>query len=208
MMVFSIPILLVILISYISENNPIDPGTTAELNEIILKVDSSKSMIKWRGTKMMRMGKHEGIIKISKGEIILTEGQIIGGYFEINMNSLEITDMPEYETIPRRRLMNDFFREDFFDINKYPVSLFEISSSKYSKDMEYLISGDLTMKGVSIAITFLATFTSLSENKIEAKAEIILDRQEWGISFNALQNAIVDDDFYLWVNIVAQPMLK
>ena len=208
MMVFSIPILLVILISYISENNPIDPETTPELNEIILKVDSSKSMIKWRGTKMMRMGKHEGIIKISKGEIILTEGQITGGYFEIDMNSLEITDMPKYETIPRRRLMNDFFREDFFDINKYPVSIFKISSSKYSKDMEYLISGDLTMKGVSIAITFLATFTSLSESKIEAQAEITLDRQEWGISFNALQNAIVDDDFYLWVNIVAQPMLK
>ena len=208
MMVFSIPILLVILISYISENNPIDPEVTAELNEIILKVDSSKSMIKWRGTKMMRMGKHEGIIKITKGEIILTDGQITGGYFEIDMNSLEITDMPKHETIPRRRLMNDFFREDFFDINKYPVSLFEISSSKYSKDMEYLISGDLTMKSISIAITFLATFTSLSENKIEAKAEITLDRQEWGISFNALQNAIVDDDFYLWVDIIAQPMMK
>jgi len=44
--------------------------------------------------------------------------------------------------------------------------------------MEYLISGDLTMKGVSIAITFLATFSSLSENKIEAKAEVTLDRQE------------------------------
>lgn len=207
-MVFSIPILLVILVSYISENNPIDLGVIAESNEIILKVDSSKSVIKWRGTKMMRMGKHEGIIKISKGEIILTEGQITGGNFEIDMNSLEITDMPKHETIPRRRLMNDFFREDFFDINKYPVAIFIISSSKYSKDMEYLISGDLTMKGVSIAITFLATFTSLSENKIEAKAEITLDRQEWGISFNALQNAIVDDDFYLWVNIVAQPMLK
>lgn len=207
-MVFSIPILLVILISYISENNLIDLETTAESNEIILKVDSSKSVIKWRGTKMMRIGKHEGIIKISKGEIILTEGQITGGNFEIDMNSLEITDMPKHETIPRRRLINDFFREDFFDINKYPVAIFIISSSKYSKAMEYLISGDLTMKGVSIAITFLATFTSLSENKIEAKAEITLDRQEWGISFNALQNAIVDDDFYLWFNIVAQPMLK
>ena len=208
MMAFSIPIFLVILISYISENNSIDPETIAESNEIILRVDSSKSMIKWRGTKMMKMGKHEGIIKISKGEIILREGRITGGNFEIDMNSLEITDMPKHETIPRRRLMNDFFREDFFDINKYPVSFFEISSSKYSKDMEYLISGDLTMKGVSIAITFLATFTSLSENEIEAQAEITLDRQEWGISFNALQNAIVDDEFYLWVNIVAQPMLK
>ena len=127
------------MVSYISENNPIDPEVTAELNEIILKVDSSKSMIKWRGTKMMRMGKHEGIIKISKGEIILTEGQITGGNFEIDMNSLEITDMPKHETIPRRRLMNDFFREDFFDINKYPVSLFEISSSKYSKGQVLII---------------------------------------------------------------------
>ena len=207
-MVYSIPILLVILISYINENNSIDLETTTESNEIILKVDSSKSMIKWRGTKMMRMGMHEGIIKISRGEIILTEGQITGGNFEIDMNSLEITDMPKHETIPRRRLMNDFFREDFFDINNYPVSFFEINSSKYSKDMEYLISGDLTMKDVSIEITFLATFTSLSENKIEAQAEIILDRQKWGISFNALKNAVVDDEFYLWVNIVAHPMLK
>ncbi len=207
-MFFSIPILLLISVSCITEYGSVELDSTSVFKEIRLTIDTSKSIIKWRGTKMMRTGKHEGIIKISKGEIILINSQITGGYFEIDMNSIEITDMPKHETIPRRRLMNDFFRDDFFDIKKYPISLFEISSSKYSKDMEYLVSGNLMMKGVSKAITFLATFTTLSENKIEAKAEVTLDRQEWGITFNALENAIVDDDFYLWIDIVAQPMLK
>lgn len=164
-------------------------------------VDITSSKIKWKGTKFWGMGKHEGIIQLSAGELQFKKETIIGGWFEVDMHTIEVTDIPETDPIPRNRLRNHLMDEDFFAVESYPVSRFVITEATKTGNDEYIISGNLTMRGVTHPVNFNAEVQFSSDHALQASALLEVNRQNWGIAYRGskLTNDLVDDEILLQV---------
>ena len=74
------------------------------------------SNIKWIGSKVTES--HYGTINIDRGVLqINEEGELVGGEFVIDMNSLLCTDIEN--EIYKKKLEDHLKDEDFFDVEKF-----------------------------------------------------------------------------------------
>jgi len=58
-----------------------------------LVLDTTASVVKWKGTKFFGLGKHEGIVRLSHGYVALQGSRPVGARFVVNMRSIEVTDI-------------------------------------------------------------------------------------------------------------------
>jgi hemolysin activation/secretion protein len=58
------------------------------------EIDLKQSSVHWTGYYSFSFGEHTGTINLTKGELSMTGDQLTGGNFQIDMNSLQDTDMP------------------------------------------------------------------------------------------------------------------
>jgi polyisoprenoid-binding protein YceI len=78
---------------------------------------------------------------------------------------------------------------DFFDAPAYPVIAFKSTRIEPKSDGEYVVHGDLTIRGVTKPVAFDVEFNGISKNPfgktiagIGARATI--NRKDFGVSFN------------------------
>ena len=174
-------------------------------------VDSS-SMITWLGSKPT--GKHEGVFHISDGTLYAKNDSLTGGTFNINMHSLNNHDLAA-DPENKAKLEGHLKSGDFFDVEKYPTSKFEITSiSKYVADSAkpvvlenptHLIQGNLTLKDSTKNISFPAKVT-VDANGINAIADLNIDRTMWGMNYkgpNNPQDWFISKDVHLKINVLA-----
>src|SRR5690606_31572102 len=117
-------------------------GVQAQTN---LKVDTKASTINWEAKKVV--GGHVGTINIKEGTVKIDGNKLTGGDFVIDMPSLNCTDSP--------RLNGHLKNADFFDVEKFPTASFSITKVIQNAN-EAVISGKLTIKGITKDITFPA----------------------------------------------------
>ncbi|MEX1187789.1 MAG: YceI family protein [Bacteroidia bacterium] len=73
----------------------------------------------------------------------------------------------------------------------------------------YTIKGNLTIKGITKAITFPAT-VSMTDEAVNATAEFEIDRTEWDIKYGSgkffqdLGDKMIYDNFIIKLNIAAK----
>lgn len=180
-----------------------DAGTT-------LNLDLSKSKVEWIGSKPV--GKqHNGTIDITKGGLVTDNGNLVGGYFIINTKSITPLDQNEEDN---GKLRAHLLSEDFFDAEKHPEGTFEITSVEpiseaghlENKDANHMITGNLTLKGITKSITFPAVVQE-SENQVIADAHFNIIRTDWNINFNSdesLKDKFINKELNLKVHIEAQ----
>lgn len=82
---------------------------------------------------------------------------------------------------------------DFFDMDTYPHITFTSSSVEQDGD-QFVVTGDLTIKGVtkSIAIPFEFTGTAVDpfgNTRLGLEGSIAVNRKDWGITWNAALDA-------------------
>jgi len=163
-----------------------------------VKVDLFQSKIHWKGTKMSGAGKHEGEIKLESAYFITENDQLKGGNFVIDMQTIGVSDIPEHEPIPRRRLNNHLKSSDFFDVEKYPTASFEITNIKKLTTDSLKVSGNLTLKGITKNIGFSA----LNKDKVFS-AKFTFDRFQWNIAYEGIwaDKTFVDKDIELKIEL-------
>lgn len=103
---------------------------------------------------------------------------------------------------------------DFFEVDTYPSMTFKSTGVKQESDDEFVLTGDLTIKGVTKAIELEVEFLGEGGDPwggtrvgVEAKAEI--SRKEFGIDFNipvSGDKVMIGDKIKL--NIVAEAVLQ
>lgn len=177
-------------------------------NDTELDVDLVASHIVWEGTKIG--GAHHGTIALQSAQLSGNpETKTIGsGSFVIDMNSIECQDLTDAAT--NKMLVDHLKSADFFDVEKYPISTFEIVSAERIADSNrYTITGNLTMKETTNSIKFEAQVTE-NEGAYTAVSDTIrLDRTLWGVNYGSknifkdLKDNIIDDQMSLVVTIVA-----
>lgn len=166
----------------------------------ILPINLEKSSIHWKGTKMKGMGKHEGEIKLQEGQLLVKKGQLTGGYFVVDMQSITVTDIPEDDPIPRRNLTNHLKSEDFFAAKEYPTARFDITKvASLTKD-SLQITGNLTIKDITKSIIFIVQQPDKSNLFITTFS---FNRFNWKVAYegNLLDRTLVDPNVELKIRL-------
>jgi polyisoprenoid-binding protein YceI len=83
---------------------------------------------------------------------------------------------------------------DFFEVDTYPTITFVSTSAEQKNDDDFVLHGDLTIKGVTKPISIAFEKTGEAQDPwgnfrvgFEGKAKI--NRKDWGVNFNAVLEA-------------------
>ncbi|GAA4268648.1 YceI family protein [Hyunsoonleella aestuarii] len=157
------------LISVLNTNK-----VTPDVN--LVEIEIENSLINWKGSNLFKLKKHYGTVNFKSGYVIKKNGNIMGGEFVIEMNTITNTDGKFNEI-----LVSHLKNEDFFDVKKYPLAKLKINIVEFNMDETLKFIGDLTIKGVTKEIQFDASFNVIDGNEVmSTKFEI--DRTNWGIN--------------------------
>lgn len=143
-------------------------------------IDTSKSEVKWKGKKVT--GEHFGTIQLAGGEIAVVNDSVVGGKIVTDMTTIVNIDLED--TAYNQKLVGHLKSEDFFAIESFPESTFEITEVKEGDGGKMMVSGNLTIKGKTNGIEFPAD-VSVKENKVTAKGTAIVDRTLWDIKYGS-----------------------
>lgn len=178
---------------------------TVALNATEYAVDKVTSKVNWEAKKVT--GKHDGTISFNSGLLTVTNNQISGGTFVMDMKSIANTDITDAGM--KAKLMGHLASDDFFAITKFPESKMIIKQVTPVSAGEFHFLADLTIKGITNPIEFNAK-VSVNNDKLIADGVITVNRTLYGIRygsgkfFEGLGDKMIYDDFTLTFNVVAQ----
>lgn len=167
-------------------------------------VNTASSVVVWTGYKVT--GQHTGTVKIKNGAMQFTNGQLSGGAFEMDMNTLNNTDL---EGEWAAKLVGHLKSDDFLGVNTYPVASFVITRAiPQDTKGNYKIIGNLTIKGITREAKFFANVLE-SNGAVTAAGKMTVDRSEYnmrygsGSFFDGLGDKTIYDEFDLQITLVA-----
>lgn len=170
-----------------------------------LPIDIKASRITWHGSMAFAsQGEHEGYAYFSKGELLMMKKQLVGGFFEVDMNT--ITD-PVHGS--DNNLIQHLKSDDFFDVAKFPLAQFAVTRVTPADSSNVTITGNLTMKGITQLVVFPATM-DVKNNLIEAHGKLVIDRTLWDVRyksgkfFDDLADEAISDEIEFDIHIVAK----
>ncbi|MBK6963693.1 MAG: YceI family protein [Bacteroidales bacterium] len=181
---------------------------TATEGDVTMNVDVAASKVEWTGAKPT--GQHHGTIAISEGSLMLTDGNIVGGKFTIDMKSIVDLDLTSAED--NGKLVGHLKSPDFFDAEKYPTAVFVITSvAALSGNAEatHKITGNLTMKDATKSVTFPAKVTLEGNTLTASTPDFVIDRTQWNVQygsktiFNDLKDKFINDEIGLKISLSA-----
>lgn len=159
----------------------------------VLPIDTARSEINFKAAKVTRA--HDGGFHAFDGTVAVQDGAVTGIDVTIDMNSVW-TDT--------ERLTGHLKNEDFFEVETYPTATFEADqiAPVDSAGATHLVTGNLTMHGVTHAVTFPATIT-VTDAMVEAEADFIINRRDWEINYDGQADDLVENSVRLILDIVA-----
>ncbi|WP_439128661.1 YceI family protein [Polaribacter sp.] len=163
----------------------------ADLNN----VDTANSVITWKGTKPT--GAHNGVIMLKEGSLVVENGTLKGGEFVVDMASIKNLDIPA-EKEGNAKLVGHLTSADFFDVAKYPVSKFVITSVEEKEDKLH-VTGNLTIKDVTKSITIPAMLMTEGGTTTFKSETFNVDRADFNVKygsksfFDDLKDKFIDD---------------
>lgn len=172
---------------------------------IIPPVDISRSEIGWSGNSLS--GGHMGKISLKKAELQFQDGQLKGGSFEADMNSITITDNTDPEE--NKSLLEHFANEDFFETKRFPTASFRIMEVKPKGNQLYQVSGIMKIKDKEQTLNFDAKVEPAGEKGQRTTATVAVDRTLFGIEYAAKgkpgseKDWFIFNEFMLSINIVS-----
>jgi len=170
-----------------------------------LVASPAASSVRWHGTKFGGRGKHEGTVALASGMFVIRHEMLTSGTFTIDMRSIAVTDIPESEPVPRRRLREHLLGKDFFDTARYPSATFRSSGAERVGPSRWRINGNLTMRGVTHPLSFDADVQWPGTGHMVATSTFVLDRQKWGVAYRGSSlNDLVDDEMRISLTLDAR----
>jgi len=187
--------------------------TTLLLSQVALAgtpIDVNRSKVEWLGEKVM--GQHHGNLQLKKGEVEIENRTLLGGRLVFDMKSINVLDIKD----PKRKgnLEKHLRDDDFFGVAQYPFAIFEITSAVPIRkagpgEENYEIQGELTIKGITHAVSF-KTLVDIKSKRSSASGKIIVDRTRYGIRyksgkfFDGLGDRVIYDDFVISFDVLTK----
>jgi polyisoprenoid-binding protein YceI len=167
-------------------------------------LDKKESVVEWKSGMAAYKDDQAGYVYILKGDLTFEKGQLVGGTIEIDMKSIENKDKLDQNS-PIKHIKS----EDFFDVEKFPISTFVITRVTAVNSENIKVTGNLTIKSVTQPITFPAKI-KVEGGVVHASGKVVIDRTQWGIRYKSgkfydnLADEAILDDIGLEMKIVAR----
>ena len=164
------------------------------------------SNIQWWGYKLAKTqaSSHTGTLGVKSGNIVMKGNQVVGGSFVFDMNTINTTDLSgEYKT----KLDNHLKNGDFFEVDKHPTASYKNTSVKKNNDKKnnYLVTGNLTIKGKTNVVSFPASITNNKGLVTIASNKFAWDRQKFDVSYKiSMQDVLLKDDIDMQISVSAK----
>ncbi len=168
-------------------------------------VDNTQSIVKWNGKKVT--GEHFGTIKIQSGTLEVKNNAVASAQVSMDMNSIVCEDLTDAGV--NAKLVGHLKSDDFFSVEKFPVSKLSLTGVKKLTGNDYEFTGDLTIKGITHPVTFKAT-SALEGSQLKSAGKIVVNRAKYDIRygsgsfFTGLGDKMIYDDFTLDFTLVAK----
>jgi polyisoprenoid-binding protein YceI len=157
-------------------------------------------------------GSHDGTLRFRSGRVVVKDGRVASGVFEIDMATIDVADLSgEMAGLLRRHLESD----DFFAVERHPVARFEITrmtpirgATPGAPNCE--AEGRLTLRGATHPVAFPATVAVRNGNELTLEAHFDLDRTRWGANYGSgklyasLGMHLVNDHVSVQVRVIAR----
>ena len=172
-------------------------------------LDLDLCRVEWLGRNLLN--KHFGTVPIREGYLDFdAAGPLCGGQITLDLSGLTCTDLagtPMHDV-----LIEHLQGNDFFDVERYPTATLlltkatRIAETPGAPNLE--ITADLTLRGVTHSICFLASGGLTAEGKPAAQAALAIDRTRWGVIygsgkfFQRLAGHLVNDRIEFSVKLV------
>jgi polyisoprenoid-binding protein YceI len=173
-------------------------STEITIAQTKLTADMEKTAMAWLGEKVL--GQHTGTIKLKSGWLNWQDNKIVSGEFTIDMTSIKSDENLD-------KLVGHLKSDDFFGVDKFPVSKLVITGSSSFEKGSGTVNGNLTIKGITNPVEFKAT-TQKTADGTWFYANIIIDRSKYNVRygsgsfFDNLGDRAIYDEFKLKVNML------
>jgi len=171
-----------------------------------LVADPASTVIGWKGDKAVGSA-HTGTIDLKSGTVTLKDNAFTGGEFLVDMNSIKNDDIKDEKM--RERLIGHLKSDDFFGVEKFPLSKLVITGSSKIEGGKALVKGNLTVKEATHPVEFTVT-ESKSGAVVTYTAEIAFDRSLYDVRFGSgkffsnLGDNAINDEIKLNVKLVVK----
>ena len=168
------------------------PAAAAQGQRYLITPQNSK--IEFTGSKVT--GKHDGSFGNFSGQVDYA-GNPEQSRVNITMKTDSLTtDTPD--------LTKHLKTADFFDVAKFPDATFVSTSIKAGgeKGASHTVTGNLTLHGVTKAVTFPATI-SVTPDVATVDSTFSINRKDFGINYAGQADNLIRDDVVLKLTIRA-----
>ena len=150
-------------------------------------LNDSMSGLNWTGEKPT--DKHTGTVNFSGGKLLFENGNLTAGKFEVDMTSLTNSDIESEEY--RAKLIGHLMSADFFSVDSFPTALYSFDEVVQNEDGTCIVTGDLTIKGITNTAEITVSEMEVSEEGFHAHANFTIDRTLWNVRYGS--NKFFDD---------------
>jgi polyisoprenoid-binding protein YceI len=140
----------------------------------VYSVEIDRSTIAWSAKKVL--GGHVGTVKITSGTLVYDGKGLKGGSFVMDLANL---------TSDSERLTTHLKNDDFFSVDKYPTSKFDITKVSPAGTDRVNITGNLTIKGITHPITFPASVKQQKGIIVAVASGVKVDRTKYDIKYRS-----------------------
>jgi polyisoprenoid-binding protein YceI len=215
-------ILLIALVPFLTSCFEPKNGNLAEVNDaqevakedadtiVNIESDTANSAIQWSGASIT--DEHHGFINLKEGYFTLKNGELTGGKFVLDMNSIKAV-MHEKEHDSEAALVKlsaHLKKADFFSTDSFPESVFEILGAKEIAGQDsVLLTGNLTIKDITKSISFPAVLVN-QNGQLKASANFNIDRTLWGVTYRSdasFKNKMISPYINFHINLVSKNLV-
>jgi polyisoprenoid-binding protein YceI len=176
--------------------------TTSQATTGNYTVDVANSVIKWKGT-MLGIKYHDGTMKLREGQLVMNEGQVVGGSFTADLTTMVTTDdnYNEEDGSTPDKLLGHLASPDFFDVANHPTATFTINEG-----MGTSANGALTVRGNTDTEKINNIQVTEVDGAITASGTLTFDRKKYNVQWDSpMKEAVLSNDIELMVELRATP---
>jgi polyisoprenoid-binding protein YceI len=158
--------------------------------------DSATSKVEWVGSKVT--GKHDGGFKQFKGTVSMVDGAPEKSSVTVDIDTDSLF-------ADQDKLVGHLKTADFFDVAKFPKATFTSTEvKKNDKPQDYIVTGSLSLHGVTKSISFPATIRT-NPSAVDVAAEFAINRKDFGLAYAGKADDLIRDDVVIKLTLHASP---
>ncbi|MFT3992645.1 MAG: YceI family protein [Luteolibacter sp.] len=192
--------------AFISCENPADKTEKAKVEAAVEKTDApavggtkyvftENSQVNFIGSKVT--GSHSGGFKTFTGHFTLKDGAPVGTDHKVTIDLNSVFSDAE-------KLTGHLKSADFFDVEKYPQSTFDVTSIAKDSETTYTVSGNLSLHGVTKNISFPAS-VSQEGDALKITSKFNINRKDFSIVYAGKADDLIRDEVVIELNLEAKP---